>query len=58
MHEIGDITRNEIVPVNPFCDATVIVAVPEVPLLKLREETSGVTLISWNGVTKKIMVLE
>jgi len=25
MHEIGDITRNEIVPVNPFCDATVIV---------------------------------
>jgi hypothetical protein len=58
MHEIGDITRNEIVPVNPFCDATVIVAVPEVPLLKLRVETSGVTLMSWNGVTKKIMVLE
>lgn len=58
IHEMGDITRNEIVPVKPFCGATVIVAVPEAPLVKLREETSGVTLMSWNGVTKKIMIFE
>jgi hypothetical protein len=45
-----DTTRNEIVPVKPFCAATMIVAIPDEPVLKLRDETLGVTVMSWKGV--------
>jgi len=48
LHEtpVGDVTASVIVPVKPFCGATAIVAVPEAPLLKLRDEPFAVTMIS------------
>jgi len=55
---IGAITASVIVPVKPFCGATVIVVVPEVPVVKLRDETSTVTVTSCVLVTVTIMDLE
>ncbi len=48
LHETpaGAAMESAIVPVKPFCGATVIVAVPDEPLLKLREETLGVIMTS------------
>lgn len=40
LHEtpVGAVTSSVIDPEKPFCGATVIAAVPDVPLLKLRDE--------------------
>ena len=48
LHEIptGAVTTSVIVPMKPFCGETVIVAVPEAPLLKLRDEPFAVAMIS------------
>jgi hypothetical protein len=59
---IGAATASVIVPVNPFCGATMIVVVPEVPLLKLRDAvlgssvTSGVPLARVATITCTIAV--
>jgi len=48
LHETptGALTTSVIVPMKPFCGETVIVAVPEAPLLKLRDEPFAVAMIS------------
>jgi hypothetical protein len=42
----GAVTERVIVPVKPFCGATVIMAVADEPLLKLSDETFAIIIIS------------
>ncbi len=60
LHEtlLGALRVSVIAPVKPFCGTTVMVAVPEAPLLKLRNETLAVTVTSWVPVTVTVMDLE
>ncbi len=58
LHEtpVGDVTASVIVPVKPFCGATAIVAVPEAPLLKLRDEALGIIVKSGVPVPAAVTV--
>ncbi len=53
---VGVATASVIVPVNTFCGATMIVVVPEVPLLKLRDVALGFSVTSGVPVARAATV--